>query len=59
MFDQLGIETGSVITSINQVPVNSSNDIDKAIANTKNGSLRVTGIDPQGGTFNNVYGGIN
>jgi len=58
MFDELGIEVGSVITSINQVPVNSSNDIDKAIANIKDGNLRISGIDPQGGTFNNVYGGI-
>jgi serine protease Do len=58
MFDELGIEVGSVITSINQVPVNSSNDIDKAITNTKDGNLRISGIDPQGGTFNNVYGGI-
>jgi len=58
MFDELGIETGSVITSINYVPVNSSADIDGAIAKTKDGNLRVSGIDPQGGTFNNVYGGI-
>jgi S1-C subfamily serine protease len=58
MFDELGIEVGSVITSINQVPVNSSADIDKAIANIKDGNLRISGIDPQGGTFNNVYGGI-
>jgi S1-C subfamily serine protease len=58
MFDELGIEVGSVITGINQVPVNSSADIDKAIANIKDGNLRISGIDPQGGTFNNVYGGI-
>jgi serine protease Do len=58
MFDELGIEVGSVITSINQVPVNSSSDIDKAIANIKDGNLRISGIDPQGGIFNNVYGGI-
>ncbi|MBW4888260.1 trypsin-like peptidase domain-containing protein [Mucilaginibacter sp. HMF5004] len=58
MFDELGIEVGSVITSINQVPVNSSADIDKAIGGIKDGNLRISGIDPQGGTFNNVYGGI-
>ena len=58
MFDELGIETGSVITSINYVAVNSSADIDGAIAKTKDGNLRISGIDPQGGTFNNVYGGI-
>ena len=58
MFDQLGIEVGSIITSINQVPVNSSADIDKGIANSKDGNLKISGIDPQGGTFTNVYGGL-
>ena len=55
MFDELGIEVGSVITSINDVAVNQPSDIDRAITNIKNGNLKVSGIDPRGGRFNNVY----
>jgi serine protease Do len=55
MFDELGIEVGSVITGINDVAVSNPNDIDKAITSMKNGNLKISGIDPQGGHFNNVY----
>ncbi|EHQ27603.1 protease Do [Mucilaginibacter paludis DSM 18603] len=55
MFDDLGVEVGSVITSINNMPINSPADIDKALTNLKNGNLKISGIDPQGAAFNNVY----
>lgn len=55
MFDQLGIEEGSVITRINKIPVNSSEAIDKAISSIKNGTMTISGISPEGSTFNNVY----
>jgi serine protease Do len=55
MFDDLGIEVGSVITGINGMPINSPAEIDKAVTNLKNGNLKISGIDPQGAAFNNVY----
>ncbi|MVN22786.1 trypsin-like peptidase domain-containing protein [Mucilaginibacter arboris] len=55
MFDQLGIEEGSVITSINKVPVNSPEAIDKAISNVKDGILIITGVSPDGSSFTNRY----
>ncbi len=55
MFDQLGIEEGSVITSINKVPVNSPEAIDKAISNVKDGILIIAGVSPDGGAFTNRY----
>jgi len=55
MFDDLGVEVGSVITSINNTPINAPADIDKALTNLKNGNLKISGIDPQGQAFNNVY----
>lgn len=55
MFDELEIEEGSVITSVNKVPVNSPSDIDKALSNVKGGSLFIAGIRPDGSRFNNGY----
>ena len=55
MFDQLDIEEGSVITSINKVAVNSPSDIDQALTNTKGGNLVIAGVRPDGTKFNNVY----
>ncbi|OCX52387.1 serine protease [Mucilaginibacter sp. PPCGB 2223] len=55
MFDQLGMEPGSVITSINKTPINSSADIDKAITNIKNGFLTISGINPDGSSFTNRF----
>lgn len=55
MFDQLGMEPGSVITSINKMPINSSADIDKAVTNIKNGFLTITGINPDGSVFTNKF----
>lgn len=55
MFDQLGIEEGSVITSINKVSVNSPDALDKAISNVKDGILIIAGVSPDGGAFTNRY----
>jgi serine protease Do len=55
MFDQLGMESGTVITGINKMPINSSDDIDKAVANIKNGILILSGINPDGSTFTNKF----
>jgi len=55
MFDDLGVEVGSVITGINNMPINSPADIDKTLTNLRNGNLKISGIDPQGQAFNNVY----
>lgn len=55
MFDQLGIEEGSVITSINKVLVSSPAELDKAISNVKDGILIIGGISPDGSAFTNRY----
>jgi Do/DeqQ family serine protease len=55
MFADLGIEVGSVITGINGMPVNAPADVDKAVTNIRNGNLKVSGVDPEGQAFNNVY----
>jgi Do/DeqQ family serine protease len=55
LFDDTQIPVGSVITSINKQPVNSTDDISKAITNLKNGSLIITGYYPDGTSFNNVF----
>jgi serine protease Do len=55
LFDETQIPVGSVIASINKQPVNSTDDISKAITNLKNGSLIITGYYPDGTSFNNVF----
>ncbi len=55
MFDQLGMEPGSVITSINKTAINSSADIDKAITNIKDGFLVISGMNPDGSSFTNRF----
>ncbi|PJJ84289.1 trypsin-like peptidase domain-containing protein [Mucilaginibacter auburnensis] len=55
LFEQTDIATGSVITKINQQPINSVADIDKAITNLKNGYIVISGIDPEGFMFNNRF----
>jgi len=55
MFDQLGIEEGSVITAINKVAVNSPEAIDQAISNAKDGILIIAGVSPDGSVFTNRY----
>ncbi|HVS90501.1 MAG TPA: trypsin-like peptidase domain-containing protein [Mucilaginibacter sp.] len=55
LFDDTQIPVGSVITSINKQPVNSTDDISAALANGKNGNLVISGIYPDGTTFNNMF----
>ena len=47
-FAEVGIPQGMIITSINGKAVNSSDDIDTALANRNNNMLRVSGIAPDG-----------
>jgi serine protease Do len=44
-----------VITSINKQPVNSTDDIGRAITNLKNGNLIITGYYPDGTSFSNMF----
>ena len=55
LFDDTQIPVGSVITSINKQPVNSSEDISRALGSMKNGNLIITGYYPDGTSFNNVF----
>jgi serine protease Do len=55
MFADLDITVGSVITSINKQPINSVEDIDKAISNIKDGILTISGRDADGVIFNNRF----
>jgi serine protease Do len=55
MFDSFEVPVGSVVTKINQQPINSVADIDKAITNLKNGSVVISGHYPDGGSFNNSF----
>jgi Do/DeqQ family serine protease len=55
LFDDTQIPVGSVITSINKTPVNSTDDISKAITNLKNGNLIITGYYPDGTSFSNMF----
>ncbi|WP_317169364.1 hypothetical protein [Mucilaginibacter humi] len=55
MFENFEVPVGSVVTKVNQQPVNSIADIDKAITNLKNGTVTITGYYPDGGTFSNSF----
>jgi len=55
LFDDTQIPVGSVITSINKQPVNSTEDISRAITNLKNGNLIITGYYPDGTSFSNMF----
>jgi len=56
MFDELGVATGSIITSINKAPVNNIEDINRALdAGTQRGILLISGINPDGSQFNNAF----
>ncbi len=59
MFATLDIPVGSVITKINNQPINTVADIDKAITDIKDGNLIISGRDPDGNTFTNRFGGLN
>ncbi|WP_374948913.1 Do family serine endopeptidase [Mucilaginibacter sp.] len=55
IFDDTEIPVGSIITSINKLPINSIADMDKVITNLRNGRLIITGYYPDGGSFSNVF----
>lgn len=55
LFDDTQIPVGSIITSINKQPVNSTEDISKAITSLKNGNLIITGYYPDGTSFSNMF----
>ncbi|RFZ81474.1 Do family serine endopeptidase [Mucilaginibacter terrenus] len=55
IFDDTEIPVGSVITSINRQPISSIDDMDKVITNLRNGRLIISGVYPNGGSFNNVF----
>jgi len=47
-FDQLDLPQGTVITSVNGTSVNSSADVEKAIASGRNNMATISGITPDG-----------
>jgi serine protease Do len=55
VFDDFEVPVGSVVTKINQQPINSIQDIDKAITNLKNGTVVISGFYPDGGSFTNSF----
>lgn len=48
LFDYYGIQRGLVITEINGIPVNSIDDIEKALAQTKRNMIHIVGIPQKG-----------
>lgn len=48
LFSNYGIEKGTIITNINDRPVNKLDDIDNALSATKNNMLRINGITVDG-----------
>jgi len=48
LFEGYGIDRGTIITSINERPVNKVEDIDAALEASKNNMLRINGISPDG-----------
>jgi S1-C subfamily serine protease len=54
-FEDLEVPVGSIVTKVNQQPINSVEDIDKALTNLKNGIIIISGIDPDGHFFNNRF----
>jgi len=55
MFADFDMPVGSVITGINNQPINSVGDIDKAITNIHNGIIIIAGIDNEGRMFKNRF----
>jgi len=54
-FESYDIPEGSIITSINQRPINSTGDIDKAITNLRNGQMTISGYMADGSRFTNSF----
>ncbi|MFD0748676.1 trypsin-like peptidase domain-containing protein [Mucilaginibacter calamicampi] len=55
VFDEFEVPVGSIVTKINQQPINSTQDIDKAITNLRNGNVVISGFYPDGGSFTNSF----
>jgi len=55
MFDSYGIPSGTIITSINNKPINSVADMDSALDNPKNGVIVLKGIGPDGTRFTDTF----
>lgn len=55
MFDNYDIPAGSIITNINERPINSISDIDNAITNLKNGAIVLKGYAPDGTRFTDTF----
>ncbi len=55
LFDETQIPVGSVITGINKQPINNVDDIGNALGASKNGTLSISGVLPDGTTFNNMF----
>ncbi len=56
-FDFQNIQRGQVITHVNDVPVNSPDDVERALAKTQRGMIKVT-IVPQRGAVSTISGPI-
>jgi len=48
LFDYFNVQRGLVITHINGRPVNNSDDVEEALANTDRGIIRITGVPQRG-----------
>jgi serine protease Do len=55
LFDNSDIPAGSIITNINERPINSVSDIDNAITNLKNGAIVIKGYAPDGTRFTDRF----
>ncbi|QJD96369.1 PDZ domain-containing protein [Mucilaginibacter robiniae] len=54
-FENADIPVGSIITNMNHSPINSTNDIDKAITSTRNGMVNISGYYPDGSKFTGSF----
>lgn len=54
-FENYDIPEGTIITGINGQAINSTNDIDKAITNLKNGQMVIEGYSADGMRFRNSF----
>src|SRR5690606_26230795 len=57
-FDFQNIRRGQVVTHINDVPVNSSDDVERALGKTERGMIKVT-IVPQRGAVSTISGPVD
>jgi serine protease Do len=55
IIDEAELPNGTIITTINKMPINNTNDIDKAVTNLKNDLMTISGYYPDGTKFNNTF----